>query len=105
MASRRRIHQSLLTPPLFLGLPLEAFFLEIAFGLLSFALFGLSRVVLVYALLTLAIVHPALAAVTRREPLALRLLAGSLAIRRFYPARGTLVPLRRVAPKSCLPRI
>ena len=43
--------------------------------------------------------------VTRKEPLALRLLVASLASKPFYPARGTLSPHKRVLPLSCLPRI
>lgn len=104
MATPRRIHQSLLTPPFFLGVPLEALFAEVLFLLAGFSVFGLSKVFVVYAALTLTLAHPLLCRLTRREPLALRLLAASLAYSRFYPARGTLKPFRPILPKPCLPR-
>ncbi len=105
MAGERRIHQSLLRPPFFLGVTVDVLFAELAFLLALFVAFGASKVVFVYALLTLLLAHPALARLVRKDPLALRLLAGSLAYRRFYPARGTLLPLAAFRPRSSLPRV
>ncbi|MCP3960784.1 MAG: hypothetical protein GY719_23310 [bacterium] len=105
MARERRIHQSLLRPPLFLSVPFDVLVAELAFLLGLFVAFGASRVVLVYAVLTLLLAHPMLARLTAKDPLALRIFAASLAYRRFYPARGTLLPARGFRPRSCLPRL
>ncbi len=105
MARERRIHQSLLRPPFFLSVPFEVLVGEAAFLLGLFVAFGASRIVLVYCLLTLLLAHPVLARLTRRDPLALRIFASSLAYRRFYPARGSLLPARGLRPRPCLPRL
>ncbi len=105
MARERRIHQSLLKPPFFLGVTVDVLFAELAFMLGMFVAFGASKVVLVYALLTLLLAHPALARLVSKDPLALRLFASSLGYRRFYPARGTLLPAAGLRPRSCLPRV
>jgi len=105
MAAERRIHQSLLKPPFFLGVTFEVLVGEIAFLLGLFIAFGASKVVVVYALLTLVVAHPILARLIAKDPLVLRLLAASLEYRRFYPARGTLLPAATFRPRSCLPRV
>ncbi len=105
MPAERRIHQSLLQPPFFLGVTFDVLLAEIAFLLGLFVAFGASRVVLVYAALTLLLAHPMLAALVRKDPLALRLLATSFQYRRFYPARGTLLPATGFKPRSCLPKV
>ncbi len=105
MPAERRIHQSLLRPPFFLGVTIDVLVAEIAFFLGLFVAFGASRVVLVYALLTLMIAHPVLARLVGKDPLALRLLFASFRYRRFYPARGSLLPAAGFKPHSCLPRI
>ncbi len=105
MAAERRIHQSLLKPPLFLGVTLDVLVAEVAFLFGVFIAFGASKVVVVYALLTLLLAHPLLARLVDRDPLALRLFAESLSYRRFYPARGSLAPSAGVKPRSCLPRV
>ncbi len=103
--AERRIHQSLLRPPFFLGVTVDVLFGELAFLLGLFLAFGVSKVVLVYGLLTLLLAHPALARLVSKDPLALRLLFASLGYRRFYPARGTLLPHSGSRPRPCLPRI
>ena len=105
MARERRIHQSLLRPPFFLGVPFDVLVAEVAFLLGLFVAFGASKVIVVYAVLTLLVAHPALARLTRRDPLVLRILAASLGYERFYPARGSLLPARSFRPRPCLPRI
>ncbi len=105
MARERRIHQSLLRPPFFLGVTVDVLFAELGFLLGLFVAFGASKVVFVYALLTLLLAHPALARLVSKDPLALRLLAASLGYRRFYPARGTLLPAAGLRPRPCLPRV
>lgn len=105
MPHERRIHQSLLRPPFFLGVPFDVLVSEVAFLLGLFVAFGASKVIVVYALLTLLLAHPALARLTRRDPLVLRFLAASLSYQRFYPARGTLLPGRSFRPRPCLPRV
>ena len=105
MAAERRIHQSLLRPPFFLGVTVDVLAAEIAFLLGLFVAFGASKVVLVYALLTLLVAHPILARLVRRDPLALRLLLASLQYRRFCPARGTLLPPAGFRPRPCLPSV
>ncbi len=105
MPAERRIHQSLLRPPFFLGVTFDVIVGEIAFILGLFVAFGASRVVLVYALLTLLVAHPVLARLVRRDPLALRLLTASFVYRRFYAARGTLLPPAGFRPRPCLPRV
>ncbi len=105
MPAERRIHQSLLQPPFFLGVTLDVLLAETVFLLGLFVGFGASRIVLVYAVLTLLVVHPILARSVRRDPLALRLLAASFEYRRVYPARGTLLPPAGFKPRSCLPRV
>ncbi len=105
MPAERRIHQSLLQPPFFLGVTFDVLVAEIAFLLALFVAFGASRVVLVYAVLTLLLAHPALARLVRRDPLALRLLAASFDYRRFYCARGSLLPPAGFRPRPCLPRV
>ena len=66
---------------------------------------GASKVVVVYGLLTLIVAHPVLARFISRDPLALRLLAASLGYRRFYPARGSLLPAAGFRPRPCLPKV
>ena len=105
MTAERRIHQSLLQPPFFFGVTFEVLAGEIAFLLGLFIAFGASRVVLVYAGLTLVLAHPLLARFLARDPLVLRLLAASLDYRRFYPARGTLLPPAGFRPRPCLPKV
>ncbi len=105
MPAERRIHQSLLHPPFFLGVTLEVLLAEIAFLLGLFVALGASRVVLVYAALTLVVVHPILARLVHRDPLVLRLLADSFAYSRWYPARGSLLPAIGFKPRPCLPRV
>ncbi len=105
MAAERRIHQSLLQPPFFLGVTFDVIVAEIAFLLGLFVAFGASKVVLVYALLTLLVAHPILARSVRRDPLALRLLVASFGYRRFYPARGSLLPPAGFKPRPCLPKV
>ncbi len=105
MPEKRLIHQSLLQPPFFLGVTFDVLVAEIAFLLGLFVAFGASKVVLVYAALTLLLAHPILARFVRRDPLALRLLAASLSYRRFYCARGSLVPPAGFRPRSCLPKV
>ena len=105
MPQARRIHQSLLEPPFFLGVTFDVLVAEIAFLLGLFIAFGASKVVAVYAALTLVLAHPSLARFIRRDPLALRLLAASLQYRRFYSARGSLVPPTGFRPRSCLPKV
>ena len=105
MPAERRIHQSLLRPPFFLSVPFDVLVAEIAFLLGLFVAFGASKVIVVYGLLTLLLAHPALARLTRRDPLVLRILATSLEYRRFYPARGTLLPARGIRPRPCLPKV
>lgn len=104
-AKDRIIHQSLLEPPFFLGVTFEVLAGEIAFLLGLFVAFGASKVTVVYAALTLLIAHPILARFIRRDPLALRLLLASLEYRRFYPARGSLVPPSGFKPHACLPKV
>ena len=105
MPAERRIHQSLLRPPFFLGVTLDVLVAEIAFILGLFVAFGASRIVLVYAVLTLVVAHPVLARSVRKDPLALRLLASSFEYRRVYPARGSLLPPVGFKPRSCLPKV
>lgn len=105
MSAERRIHQSLLQPPLFLGVTFDVLVAEIAFLLGMFLALGASKVVLVYAGLTLLVAHPILARLVRKDPLALRLFLESFAYRRFYPARGTLLPPAGFIPRACLPRV
>ena len=105
MPAERRIHQSLLEPPFFLGVTFDVLVAEVAFLLGLFVAFGASRVVAVYAALTLLLAHPALARLVSRDPLALRLLVASFSYRRFYPARGSLLPVAGFKPRTCLPRI
>ncbi len=105
MPAERRIHQSLLQPPFFLGVTFDVLVAEIAFLLGIFVAFGASKVVLVYAVLTLLVAHPILARCVRQDPLALRLLASSFGYRRFYSARGSLLPPASFRPRSCLPKV
>ena len=105
MARERRIHQSLLRPPFFLGVPFDVLVAEVAFLLGLFVAFGASKVIVVYAVLTLLVAHPALARLTARDPLVLRILAASLGYARFYPGRGTLVPVEGSRPRPSLPRL
>ncbi len=105
MAAERRIHQSLLEPPRFLGVTFDVLVAEIALLLGLFGAFGASKLVAVYAALTLLLVHPVLARLVRRDPLALRLLWASFGYRRFYPARGSLLPAAGFKPRSCLPLV
>ena len=105
MAAGRRIHQSLLEPPLFLGVTFDVLVAELAFLLGLFVAFGASKIVLVYAALTLLIAHPLLARLVAKDPLALRLLAASFQYRRFYPARGTLLPVAGAKPLGSLPKV
>jgi type IV secretory pathway VirB3-like protein len=103
--AERRIHQSLLEPPFFLGVTFDVLVAEIAFLLGLFVAFGVSKVAAVYAALTLLVAHPVLARFVARDPLALRLLVASFEYRRFYPARGSLAPAAGVRPRPCLPKV
>ncbi len=105
MATERRINKSLLDPPTFLGVTFDVLVAEIAFLLGLFAGFGATRLVAVYAALTLLLAHPLLARLVRRDALAPRLLWASFGYRRFYAARGTLLPAAGFKPRSCLPRV
>ncbi len=104
MGESARIYASLVRPPFFLGVPLEALLVELGLLAALFLTLGLSRAFFAVAALTVGIAHHVLQRVSARDPLAIRIVFDALAYETFYPARAQLSSRSEPAPRPCLGR-
>jgi type IV secretory pathway TrbD component len=101
VSGREPVHQSLLRHPQLGGVPREYAVAEAVSGLLALFLTRFSWVSLLYLAGLAFLVHPALALVTRNEPLAIPLLLQNLFQPAFRPALGAM-GRRHTPPPSAL---
>ena len=100
---RRKVHQSLIRPPLYMGVDRGILFLEVTSVGSLFFVAGLNLVTLGLSLIWVLLLHPIAAWIYSRDPQLPALYIRSLAAKDFYAPHARLTS-KVPAPKPSIPR-